>query len=116
VLPNPAGEILDVVGHALEVAIGFFRNLEAELRQLFRDQPRIIGRIGQPADFGVVGIADDQREPRCRVWNRLFRLVGGRQGRAMPDHNGKRDHGTRHQRFRRTCSHRSHLASSGRVD
>lgn len=61
-----ASELVHIVGHALELAIELFGDVEAELPEFFGDQMRVLAGIVELAEFDVTGVADHEREPRCR--------------------------------------------------
>ena len=77
--PDLAREVVDVLRHALEVAVGGFRNLESELPQFLCDQARIPAGVTQAAEFDVVGVADHKRQTRCRLRHDLSGLTGGKR-------------------------------------
>jgi hypothetical protein len=50
-LPDLARELVHIVGHALEVAIELFGDVEAELPEFFGDQMRVLAGIVEVAEF-----------------------------------------------------------------
>ena len=102
-------ESLDIAGHAPEVAVGHLSDVESKLAQFIRHQPRIAARIAEPAELDVIGIADDERQPRRRGRHGLSRL-GRRERRHDREHGQSRDQSRSQQRTCKAYSHRRNLS------